>query len=177
MDLSPVPASRVEERGTLRRAVAVLDLLAADTAPPSVRAIAERTGLSKSAVQRILVELESVDLAVRDPATRRYGLGPRTLALGSAYQRGLSLHAAAIGPDDRPRRRGGRDGGPVRGARRPADPRRAGGARAPAQRTVPRRASAAAVVRRARRACCSPPAPPRRSSECSTTVSTPTSRR
>ena len=98
MDLSPVPASRVEERGTLRRAVAVLDLLAADTAPPSVRAIAERTGLSKSAVQRILVELESVDLAVRDPATRRYRLGPRTLALGSAYQRGLSLHAAAIGP-------------------------------------------------------------------------------
>jgi len=98
VDLSPVPASRVEERGSLRRAVAVLDVLAADTAPPSVRTIAERTGLSKSAVQRILVELEAVDLAVRDPATRRYGLGPRTLALGSAYQRGLSLHAAAIGP-------------------------------------------------------------------------------
>ena len=96
MDLSPVPASRVEERGALRRAVAVLDHLAADTAPPSVRAIAERTGLSKSAVQRILVELESVDLAVRDPATRRYRLGPRTLALGSAYQRGLSLHAKSV---------------------------------------------------------------------------------
>lgn len=94
MPLSPAP----EERGSLRRAVAVLDLLATDTAPPSVRSIAERTGLSKSAVQRILVDLESVDLAVQDPATRRYGLGPRTLALGSAYQRGLSLHAAAIGP-------------------------------------------------------------------------------
>src|SRR5690242_15828513 len=98
VDLSPVPASRGEERGSLRRAVAVLDLLAAETSPPSVRTIAERTGLSKSAVQRILVELEAVDLAVRDPATRRFGLGPRTLALGSAYQRGLSLHAAAIGP-------------------------------------------------------------------------------
>lgn len=98
MDLSPAPASRVEERGALRRAVAVLDVLAADAAPPSVRSIAERTGLSKSAVHRILAELEGVDLALQDPATRRYGLGPRTLALGSAYQRGLSLHAAAIGP-------------------------------------------------------------------------------
>lgn len=98
MDLSPAPASRTEERGALRRAVAVLDVLAADAAPPSVRSIAERTGLSKSAVQRILAELEGVDLALQDPATRRYGLGPRTLALGSAYQRGLSLHAAAIGP-------------------------------------------------------------------------------
>ncbi|MCP3423984.1 IclR family transcriptional regulator [Nocardioides pinisoli] len=98
MDLSPAPASRREERGALRRAVAVLDALATDVAPPSVRSIAECTGLSKSAVQRILVELEGVDLAVRDPATRRYGLGPRTLALGSAYQRGLSLHTAAIGP-------------------------------------------------------------------------------
>lgn len=87
-----------EERGLLRRAVAVLDSLADDAATPSVRAIAERTGLSKSAVQRILAELESVDLAVQDPASRRYRLGPRTLALGAAYQRGLSLHAAAVGP-------------------------------------------------------------------------------
>ena len=86
-----------QERGLLRRAVAVLDCLADDAATPSVRAIAERTGLSKSAVQRILVELESVDLAVQDPS-RRYRLGPRTLALGAAYQRGLSLHAAAVGP-------------------------------------------------------------------------------
>lgn len=97
MTLSPDP-SRAEERGLLRRAVAVLDALAVDTTPPSVRAIAERTGLSKSSVQRILVELEGVDLAVQDAATRRYRLGPRTLALGSAYQRGLSLHAASVGP-------------------------------------------------------------------------------
>lgn len=99
MPLSPGPSDpSPDERGLLRRAVAVLDSLADDTAAPSVRAIADRTGLSKSAVQRILVELESVDLAVQDPATRRYRLGPRTLALGAAYQRGLSLHAAAIGP-------------------------------------------------------------------------------
>lgn len=101
MTLSPdesLPPTRTEERGLLRRAVAVLDTLAGEPVPPSVRAIAERTGLSKSAVQRILAELEAVDLAARDLETRRYRLGPRTLALGSAYQRGLSLHAAAIGP-------------------------------------------------------------------------------
>ena len=97
MPLSPSPHP-TDERGLLRRAVAVLDVLAVDTAAPSVRSIAERTGLSKSAVQRILAELEGVDLAVQDPDSRRYRLGPRTLALGSAYQRGLSLHAAAIGP-------------------------------------------------------------------------------
>lgn len=97
MSLSPDP-SGPEERGLLRRAVAVLDALASDASPPSVRTIAERTGLSKSAVQRILAELEGVDLALQDPATRRYRLGPRTLALGSAYQRGLSLHAASVGP-------------------------------------------------------------------------------
>lgn len=99
MPLSPtVDAGPVEERGLLRRAVAVLDTLADDAAAPSVREIADRTGLSKSAVQRILVELESVDLAVQDPASRRYRLGPRNLALGAAYQRGLSLHTASIGP-------------------------------------------------------------------------------
>jgi len=86
------------DRGLLRRAVAVLDILAAAEAPPTVRAIAERSGLSKSAVQRILVELESVDLAVQDPATRRYRLGPRTLVLGTAYQLRLSVRDAAMGP-------------------------------------------------------------------------------
>ena len=100
MALSPAPSpapTRPEERGLLRRAVAVLDALAGEPAPPSVRSIAERTGLSKSAVQRILAELEAVDLAARDPETRRYRLGPRTLALGSAYQHGLSLRSAAMG--------------------------------------------------------------------------------
>jgi len=86
------------ERGLLRRAVAVLDALAAIDAPPTVRVIAEQSGLSKSAVQRILVELENVDLAVQDPATRRYHLGPRTLALGVAYQLRLSVREATVGP-------------------------------------------------------------------------------
>lgn len=89
------PPPRGEERGLLRRAVAVLDTLAQDPPPSSVRAIADRAGLSKSAVQRILAELESLDLALQDPVTRRYRLGPRTLALGAAYQHGLSLHGAA----------------------------------------------------------------------------------
>ncbi|GAA1435472.1 IclR family transcriptional regulator C-terminal domain-containing protein [Mycobacterium cookii] len=86
------------DRGVLRRAVAVLDVLAAHDVPPAVRVIAQESGLSKSAVQRILVELEAVDLAIQDPATRRYRLGPRALALGVAYQRRLNVREVALGP-------------------------------------------------------------------------------
>ena len=93
-DARAVPANK----GVLRRAVAVLDVLAVHEAPPTVRVIAEHCGLSKSAVQRILVELEGVDLALQDPATRRYRLGPRALALGVAYQRRLSVRNVALGP-------------------------------------------------------------------------------
>lgn len=85
-------------KGVLRRAVAVLDALAAHEAPPTVRVIAEHCELSKSAVQRILVELEGVDLALQDPVSRRYRLGPRALALGVAYQRRLSVRHVALGP-------------------------------------------------------------------------------
>lgn len=89
------------QRGTLRRAVAVLDALAGAEPAPSVRAIAERTGLSKSAVQRLLAELDEVDLAVRNPVTRRYQVGPRALAFGVAYQQGIDVRQAAL-----PRMRG-----------------------------------------------------------------------
>ena len=37
-------------------------------------------------------------LAVQDPSTRRYGLGPLTLVLGTAYQRRIDLRAIAAGP-------------------------------------------------------------------------------
>lgn len=80
----------------LARAVRVLEALAAGRPPQSVRALADRTGLSKSAVQRILADLVDTDLASRDPATRHYALGPRTLALGMAYQRRVDVRRAAL---------------------------------------------------------------------------------
>ncbi len=80
----------------LRRAVQVLDALRVDADGSSIRDLAGRIGLPKSTVQRLLADLVEVDLAQRDPASRLYRLGPRTLALGTAYQRRLDVRAAAL---------------------------------------------------------------------------------
>lgn len=81
--------------GLLQRAVQVLDTLAGSDRTLSVRAVADRAGLPKSAVQRILAELVTTELAAQDPTTRQYRLGPRTLALGMAYQRRMDVRRAA----------------------------------------------------------------------------------
>lgn len=82
--------------GLLHRAIKVLDVLgAADEALP-IRAIAERADLPKSAVQRLLADLVTTDMVSQDPSTRRYGLGPRTLAFGMAYQRGFDVRRLAL---------------------------------------------------------------------------------
>ena len=81
---------------TLRRAVQTLDALARAESDLSIREIAETTAVSKSAVQRILSSLVDTGLAVQDPASRRYGLGPRTLVLGTAYQKRIDLRSVAL---------------------------------------------------------------------------------
>src|SRR5512144_268548 len=81
---------------TVRRAVHTLDALARAECDLSIRELAEATGVSKSAVQRLLSSLVETGLAVQDPATRRYGLGPRTLVLGTAYQRRIDLRSVAL---------------------------------------------------------------------------------
>ncbi len=80
----------------LRRAVQTLDVLAKADSDLSIRELAEATAVSKSAVQRILSSLVETGLAVQDPSSRRYGLGPRTLVLGTAYQRRIDLRAVAL---------------------------------------------------------------------------------
>jgi len=82
--------------GIVQRAVRVLDALAAAPQPLSIRALAAESGLSKSAVQRLLSDLVSTELASQDPVTRQYHLGPRTLALGMAYQRRVDVRRAAL---------------------------------------------------------------------------------
>ncbi|MCV7285058.1 IclR family transcriptional regulator [Mycolicibacterium wolinskyi] len=82
--------------GLLQRAVCILDALAAAQHSKSVRTLAEETGLSKSAVQRILTDLVATELASQDPTTRQYHLGARTLALGMAYQRRVDVRQAAL---------------------------------------------------------------------------------
>jgi DNA-binding IclR family transcriptional regulator len=80
----------------VRRAVETLDTLARSGSDLSIREIAETTEVSKSAVQRLLASLVEAGLAVQDPVTRRYGLGPRTLVLGTAYQRRIDLRSLAL---------------------------------------------------------------------------------
>jgi len=89
----------VEDRTSgslIHRAAHILTVLAAAEQPLSIRALAERAELSKSAVQRILADLVATDLATQEPVTRRYRLGPRTLALGMAYQRRIDVRRVAL---------------------------------------------------------------------------------
>ncbi|GAA2759434.1 IclR family transcriptional regulator domain-containing protein [Actinopolymorpha rutila] len=80
----------------LHRAVRVLDVLRVAETELSIRQVAQHAELSKSTVQRLLRELVDLNLASQDPSTARYRLGPRTLALGSAYQRRLNVRSAAL---------------------------------------------------------------------------------
>jgi len=90
--------------GLLQRAVTVLDVLRTASDPIPIREIAKSAGLSKSAAQRLLAELVTTELASQDPVTKRYHLGPRTLALGIAYQRRIDIRRIAL-----PHMRGLRD--------------------------------------------------------------------
>ncbi|NUR08843.1 MAG: IclR family transcriptional regulator [Nocardioidaceae bacterium] len=81
---------------SIRRAVQTLDLLARTDRDLSIRELADQAAVSKSAVQRILATLVEAGLAVQDPRSRRYGLGPRTLVLGTAYQKRIDLRSVAL---------------------------------------------------------------------------------
>jgi len=96
VDCSDVADERSAPTGQLQRAVRVLDVLADADQPLTIRAVAECTMLSKSAVHRLLADLVTTDLATQDPATRRYRLGPRTLALGMAYQDRMDVRRVAL---------------------------------------------------------------------------------
>lgn len=83
---------------SVRRVVGLLDTLARADEDLTVRELAAQVGVSKSAAQRMLSALVETGLAVQDPGSRRYGLGPLTLVLGTAYQRRIDLRALALGP-------------------------------------------------------------------------------
>lgn len=80
----------------LRRAVQVMEVLRTSPEPLSIRQVAERAGLSKSTVQRLLRDLVTTDLVGQHHVTQRYQLGPRTLALGAAYQKRLDVRQVAM---------------------------------------------------------------------------------
>jgi DNA-binding IclR family transcriptional regulator len=92
----PDRRDRYEVSELLGRAVQVLDALGWAETDLAIREIAARAGIPKSAVQRLLRGLVDTELVVQDPTTRRYRLGPRTLALGMAYQRRVNVRGAAL---------------------------------------------------------------------------------
>lgn len=61
----------------------------------SLSQLAEVTGLEKSGVQRFTYTLHTLGYLHKDPLTRHYSLGPKTLQLGSTYLRSFDLVARA----------------------------------------------------------------------------------
>ena len=53
----------------------------------SLSDVAERAGLDRSAAQRFTYTLHTLGYLIKDPLTKRYCLGPKSLELGSAYRR------------------------------------------------------------------------------------------
>ncbi len=82
---------------TIERALSVLDLMATtDRDDLGVTEIARELGLSKAVVHRVLVTLVARDYLQVDAVSRRYRLGPKVLALGSAYLSRFDLRALVL---------------------------------------------------------------------------------
>jgi len=81
----------------LERSFAVLDMLAAQPEPVSLKEISERTGLHPSTAHRILNDL-TIGRFVDRPATGSYRLGMRLLELGNLVKARLDVREAALGP-------------------------------------------------------------------------------
>lgn len=81
----------------LERSFAILDTLAAQPDPISLKEISERTGLHPSTAHRILNDL-SIGRYVDRPQAGTYRLGMRLLELGNLVKARLDVREAATGP-------------------------------------------------------------------------------
>jgi IclR family transcriptional regulator, carbohydrate utilization repressor len=81
----------------LERAFALLDTLAAQQEPASLKEIADRTGLHPSTAHRILNDL-TLGRFVDRPQAGSYRLGMRLLELGNLVKERLDVREAAMGP-------------------------------------------------------------------------------
>jgi DNA-binding IclR family transcriptional regulator len=81
----------------LARAFSLLDVLAEQQDPVSLKDLSERTGLHPSTAHRILNDLASGRLVDR-PEAGSYRLGMRLLELGNLVKARLDVREAAIGP-------------------------------------------------------------------------------
>ena len=81
----------------LERSFAVLEVLAAQPEPVSLKEIGERTGLHPSTTHRILNDL-TIGRFVERPAAGSYRLGMRLLELGNLVKARLNVREAAVSP-------------------------------------------------------------------------------
>src|SRR4051812_10103721 len=76
------------ERGTMKSlgtALRVLMEFTADAPSLGVGELAQRTGLPKGQISKILSTFRQHRILAQDPATRRYSVGSRAFALGSRF--------------------------------------------------------------------------------------------
>ncbi|WP_426244622.1 IclR family transcriptional regulator [Nocardioides sp. LHG3406-4] len=81
--------------GTAARLVTLIELVAARPEGVGVRAAARLTGIDRSAVSRLLLQLEELDCVRRDPEHGRYVVGPRLFSLAAVTHGQDSLTNAA----------------------------------------------------------------------------------
>ena len=81
----------------LARSFSLLEMLAAQPDPVSLKEISERTGLHPSTAHRILNDL-TIGRFVDRPAAGTYRLGMRLLELGNLVKARLDVREAAVGP-------------------------------------------------------------------------------
>jgi DNA-binding IclR family transcriptional regulator len=81
---------------SVKRAVRILQELTGAAPRLGVTELAERVGVSKSAVHGLLRTLESDGLVVQDPESGKYQLGPALVTFGNAYLDTHELRTRAV---------------------------------------------------------------------------------
>ncbi len=81
------------------RGFALLETVAQAPAPPSLSELATATGIGKSSAHGLLATLVGIGALERDPASKRYRLGPRAQALDGARRPAVLDGARAALPD------------------------------------------------------------------------------
>lgn len=90
-----VPAKRDSAVKSLTKALDLLNYMGKQRHPVGVTELALEMDLNKSAVHRLLKTLEASGFVDRNPATRRYFLGPRLFVLGKVYEGTVALRGLA----------------------------------------------------------------------------------
>jgi DNA-binding IclR family transcriptional regulator len=81
---------------TLQKGLLILEALAAEAREFSLAEVASMVALDKSQTCRLLQTLAAMDYVIRDPRTRKYRIGLRTLELSSSILSRMELYRTGI---------------------------------------------------------------------------------